>query len=118
MISKSDADSLRRSTWERSRPKHLEDCTVLALSAESLVVDVPKNFDNIQGRDDEEKWLQAVNEEISSLVENKTWDFVPLPPGRKVINNKCVFRIKRNQDGNIDKYKARLVVKGCSQKKD
>lgn len=54
---------------------------------------------------------------MASLIENKTWDLVQLSPGRKAIDNKWVFKIKRDQNGNIEKYKARLVIKGCSQRK-
>ena len=39
-----------------------------------------------------------------------------MPPGRKSIGNKWVLKIKRKANGSIDKYKARLVVKGYTQK--
>jgi len=89
----------------------------LALCAESLVGDVPEHFDDIQERDDRKQWLRAVNEEMTSLIENKTWNLMKLSPGRKALDNRWVFKIKRNLDGNIDRYKARLVIKGCSQRK-
>lgn len=54
---------------------------------------------------------------MTSLNANKTWTLVPLPPGRRAIENRWIFKIKRDQDGNIEKYKARLVIKGCSQRK-
>jgi len=116
-LSKQDVDNLRKSIRVRNKPKHLEDYTVLALCAESLVEDVPEHFDDIQGRDDEKQWLRAVNEEMTSLTENETWNLVKLPPGRKALENRWVFKIKRNLDGDIDRYKARLVIKGCSQRK-
>lgn len=110
-----EAAILRQSSRKKNKPKYLNDYTVLALSAESFVEDVSQHFDDIQGRDDERQWMNAINEEITSLVKNKTWDLIPLPPERKVIDNRWVFKIKRDKDGNIDKYKAHLVVKGCSQ---
>ena len=39
-----------------------------------------------------------------------------LPPGWKALGSKCVFKIKRNADGSIARYKARLVVKGYEQR--
>lgn len=57
-----------------------------------------------------------MKEEIASLGKNRTWTLTDLPEGRKAIRNKWVFTIKRGSDGSIQRYKARLVVKGCSQK--
>ena len=47
---------------------------------------------------------------------NKTWDLVDLPPGAKPIGLKWIFKIKRNADGSINKYKSRLVAKGYIQR--
>lgn len=63
-----------------------------------------------------EQWKKAMENEHRSLIENETWELVQLPPGRKAIANKWVFKRKLDENGNIDRYKARLVVKGCSQK--
>ena len=48
--------------------------------------------------------------------QTKFWELVDLPPGRKSIGNKWVLKIKRKANGSIDKYKARLVVKGYTQR--
>ena len=39
-----------------------------------------------------------------------------LPPGCKPLGYKWIFKRKLNADGSIDKYNARLVVKGYKQK--
>lgn len=62
-------------------------------------------------------WEEAMDSEMNSLQENDTWKLVSLPKGRKAIPCKWVFRVKMNADGSIDKYKARLVIKGFHQKK-
>ncbi|KAH9095727.1 hypothetical protein LEN26_017764 [Aphanomyces euteiches] len=62
------------------------------------------------------KWKDACESEIKSLLDNKTWDVVELPQGRKAIGRKWVFKVKEKADGSIDKYKARLVAKGYPQK--
>ena len=60
-------------------------------------------------------WKEAVNDEMESLISNKTWKLVDLPPGCKTIGCKWVLRKKLKPDGSIDKYKARLVAKGFKQ---
>ena len=54
-------------------------------------------------------------DEMASLHKNEAWDLVELPAGRKPIVSKWVFKKKTNQEGKVEKYKARLVEKGYSQ---
>lgn len=60
-------------------------------------------------------WRDACEEEIKSIVKNKTWDLVELPPGAKPIGLKWICKIKRNADGSINKHKSGLVAKGYIQ---
>ena len=48
---------------------------------------------------------------MSSMDKNKVWELVDIPPNRKTVGNKWIFKVKRKADGSIDKYKARLVAK-------
>jgi transposase InsO family protein len=64
---------------------------------------------------DSDKWTDAIDNEMSALNRNETWDIVDKPSDRKVIGSKWVFKIKYDSTGNIEKYKARLVAKGFSQ---
>jgi hypothetical protein len=48
-------------------------------------------------------------------MEHGTWELVPLPPDRRPLKNKWVFRIKRDEAGNITRYKARLCACGYNQ---
>jgi len=57
-----------------------------------------------------------MEDELNSLKQNHTWTLVEPPKDRKPIRNKWIFRVKTKPDGSIDRYKARLVEKGCSQK--
>lgn len=89
---------------------------IMALEANNLYE--PQTHTQAISCKDKEKWIKAIESEINSLRDNETWELVELPKGRKAIPCKWIFKIKTNPDGSIDKYKARLVVKGYSQKKD
>lgn len=53
--------------------------------------------------------------EYDALMENNTWTLVSRPKDKKVIKSKWVFKVKRHQDGSVDKFKARLVARGDQQ---
>lgn len=76
----------------------------------------PATVEDALGGANAERWMDAMDAEMKSLMENNTWSLVELPEGRKAISNKWVLKKKLDANGNIDRYKARLVVKGCSQR--
>ena len=53
--------------------------------------------------------------EIEAIERNKTWELTDLPKGAKRIGVKWVFKSKLNENGKVDKCKARLVEKGYAQ---
>lgn len=80
---------------------------------------VPLSFDEAIASDDKLHWTAAINDEIKSLNANGT--FTPillstLPRGTNVMSSKWVFKIKRDGNNKIEKYKARLVARGFTQK--
>lgn len=65
-----------------------------------------------------QQWRDAMDVEYESLLENDTWILTDLPKGKRAIPCKWVYKTKRNENGEIVKYKARLVIKGYKQRKD
>ena len=61
-------------------------------------------------------WKEAINDEVESILQNHTWELVDLPLSSKPLGYKWIFKKKMKADGSIDKYKARLVIKGYKQK--
>ena len=57
-----------------------------------------------------------MDKEIQALEQTHTWVLTPLPPGKRPIGCKWVYRVKLNPDGTIERYKARLVAKGYTQR--
>lgn len=78
-------------------------------------VSEPVTFNEAMQHDDSSKWKLAMQEEMDSLMENNTWSLERLPANRKAIKSKWVFKLKRDEAGNVVRHKARLVAKGCSQ---
>ena len=65
---------------------------------------------------DARHWRFALDSEYQQLVDALTWELVPRNSAANVISGKWVFKIKRNPDGSIDRYKARWVARGFSQR--
>jgi hypothetical protein len=61
------------------------------------------------------QWREAMLQELTALTRNHTWELVPRPAQTNILKNKWLFRIKRNADGSVEHYKARLMAKGFTQ---
>ena len=102
---------VRRSTRERHPTTRYPTSEYTMITEEKEL----ESFQKVQSHKDKQSWLKAMHEEMNSLNKNKTYDLVELPKGKKVLKNKWVFKLKKDGD-KLVKYKARLVVKGFSQK--
>ena len=84
-----------------------------------LKTDDPKTVKEAMERNDWQEWKKAMIAEMNSMGKTKTFQKLKrknLPIGRKPIGCKWVFKLKKDENGNVTKYKARIVAKGYSQK--
>ena len=77
----------------------------------------PKTYQEAILHESKKEWVNAMQEEVRSLLENHTYDLVKLPQGKKALINKWVYILETKNNGSLLKYKAQLVVKGFNQKK-
>ncbi|KAL0533200.1 hypothetical protein IC582_030415 [Cucumis melo] len=99
----------RRSTRVREPPIHLQDyhCFYIIVSL------IKPTF--YQEASTDPLWQKAMNDELQALEKMHTWDYVDLPPSKRPIGCKWIYKIKTHSDGTIERYKTRLVAKGYSQ---
>ncbi|RVW35834.1 Retrovirus-related Pol polyprotein from transposon TNT 1-94 [Vitis vinifera] len=108
---------LRRSQRER-RPAITDDYVVY-LQESDYDIGIrkdPVSFSQAMESDDSSKWMEAMNEELKSMAHNGVWDLIELPNNCKPVGCKWVFKTKRDAKGNIERFKAKLVAKGFTQK--
>nr|GFB21723.1 ribonuclease H-like domain, reverse transcriptase, RNA-dependent DNA polymerase [Tanacetum cinerariifolium] len=78
-----------------------------------LAEDEPKNYKEASN---DQKWIEAMKDELDSINRKNTWRLTSLPPGHKAIGLKWVFKTKKDADGKIIKHKARLTKKDAAGK--
>jgi hypothetical protein len=81
-----------------------------------LVDDTPSTIEEAYSSPDADFWKEVIRSLMDSIMSNETWEVVERPYGCKPIGSKWVFKKKLRADGTIEWYKARLVIKGYSQK--
>jgi hypothetical protein len=86
-------------------------------AANSIIDEVePATWKEAMSSSHAEQWRDAALEEMKGHQSNNTWELVGLPPGEKAIGSKWIFKIKRKGDGSIERFKARIVAQGFSQR--
>ena len=76
---------------------------------------IPRTYKQAMKSVEAFEWAAAVKEELKSHEVNQTWTIVEKPQTSHVIGSRWVFVKKKNLDGSIQRYKARLVALGCYQ---
>ncbi|UYV78302.1 K02A2.6-like, partial [Cordylochernes scorpioides] len=81
-----------------------------------LDVTEPQSFEEAVQSPEAMYWRKAMEDELRVLQERGTWELSTLPPGKKPISSRWVYKVKTNESGNVERFKARLVARGFSQK--
>lgn len=61
-------------------------------------------------------WNHAMNTKFNALISNGTWALVPRPRNVNIFRSMWLFKMKYNADDTLERYKARLVANGKSQR--
>jgi transposase InsO family protein len=102
---------VRRSTRERRQPSYYGmEHSHLSVQKE------PVSIEEATTSPESSKWTQAMEAEMKSLKDNDVWELVKLPAGKKAVGSKWVYKVKTGPDGTPERYKARLVAQGFTQK--
>lgn len=103
----------RRSERVRHRPDYYaEGAFITAVGEEE-----PTSYQEAVASPNKSKWEEAMQAEMRSLERNNVWELVELPEDRKVVGSKWVYKVKVDGDGWFERYKARLVAQGFSQRR-
>lgn len=106
--------ALRRSN-RKPKPRNFDGYVTYGAYGLMAQTVEPVTYNEVLNDENSEQSKTAMQKEVNSLIENETWQLVDLPKNRKSIKSKWVFKLKRDDSGNISRFKARLVAKGCSQ---
>ncbi len=96
-----------------------EEHTQFAYSAVTLSTETePKSYKEAMHSPQTEEWQEAINDEKNSLIALGVFETIrrsDIPKDQKIVGSKMVFKIKRNEKGDVTCYKVRIVAKGYSQ---
>ncbi|CAI5704871.1 unnamed protein product [Peronospora farinosa] len=93
----------------------ISGAAMMALHISDGVPD-PKNIREAMASPFWPQLKEAMIQELDQLCKNGTWEEAVPPPGAKVVSTRWVFKIKYNSMGELDKFKARLVKRGFTQR--
>ena len=106
-------------THEAATPTSAADLDTVPYYADYLNYSEPLTYKQAKLLPDFAHWDASVNRELDSLITKGVMQFVDttaLPPGTKTLSTKWVFKLKKDAEGKLDKYKSRLVAKGFLQR--
>ena len=97
----------------------IQDICINAQESLMLNETIEMSYEQATNGSNAKQWTIAVKEHLGSHEENGTWDLVPIGNRSKkeLVTNKYVFVKKKDKQGNVKRWKARMVARGFSQTK-
>ncbi|GBO00554.1 Retrovirus-related Pol polyprotein from transposon RE1 [Araneus ventricosus] len=80
-----------------------------------MVTEIPKLYREVITSSLKEKWINDIETEITSMKDKEVWEIVPHPLNKTAIGCRWVYSIKENSEGQILRYKVRLVAQRLHQ---
>jgi transposase InsO family protein len=111
--------------WEKriKSPKTLnnnnnnENANITENSSEFALSSIqgPGSYKTAMNHPDKNEWQKAIDDELDSIKKNGVWSIINKPNNKNIISTRWVFVKKMNENGELQKYKARLVARGFEQ---
>ncbi|KAL6349072.1 hypothetical protein AAG906_033728 [Vitis piasezkii] len=113
VIVSKDVQFLKLDNWSWENDKSLRGTKSLSDIYQrcNVVVMEPTGYEETAT----DRKCMAAMEELKMIEKNQTWELVDRPKHKKAIGVKWVYKTKLNLNGSVNKYKARLVIKGYAQ---
>mmetsp|Transcript_14864 Transcript_14864/g.25335 ORF Transcript_14864/g.25335 Transcript_14864/m.25335 type:complete len:1270 (-) Transcript_14864:150-3959(-) len=104
--SKNDIDNkLQENYYNYKQQKRINQANII----------IPKTYSQAMESNDKSLWIKSMKEEFDSILEHDVLEKAKLPNNKKLVDTKWVYDLKKDHEGNIIRYKSRLVAKGYSQ---
>lgn len=103
----------RRSDQVRRFPRHLQDFAAqVHLEPSDAATNASTEHLTFKQANTDPNWRKAMEAKIASIYRNNTWSLVPLPPTKRAITSRWVYKTKPGDTPTSLRYKARLVARG------
>lgn len=94
----------------------MRSCVHARRALRTTALGEPRNYPEAATRPNTPSWQMAINEELQAHDEDSTWVVVERPKGGTRLTCRWVFAIKRDSEGRVEGFKARLVARDFQQR--
>ncbi|KAG7572452.1 Ribonuclease H-like superfamily [Arabidopsis suecica] len=128
VLRRSQRQKFPPSNWKNTRVYYNNQAVAHPIQAVCTIAHFPEEHQAFLGQIDKhwipqtyeeaiqhQVWREAIAAERQAMEHNHTWEEGELPKGKKAVTSKWVFTIKYKSNGDIERYKARLVARGFTQ---